>query len=344
MTASNKERKNIEEHLPHDLLKELYLNSRVSIKQLEKKFGISHHTLSKCLKKIEKDCELKYTLDINTDLLGFSEPRIVLIKFEGMPEREKLIKKLTSYKFIQNAYIASGNFDLILHVICPSAVKYAGLEYKMRIELNRYKPIVKVVTVNKEIIQISQKINKNDKKLLCLLLDNSRMKIKDLSKKSGLSQMKIIYGMKKLQKDGIIRKFSTLIQKPDKSFLLFLGVSTIPTEKHFNVFFKNLVTEILKGENKNNLSTDYSVVSGTSGCFDFVSFACFKDGNTMSDRGPQLIENLWRDEYAKVEKSILIEVLLGKWPFTSNSYIKWGPMLEDLKNGITYEASTYQVL
>jgi hypothetical protein len=46
-----------------------------------------------------------------------------------------------------------------------------------------------------------------------------------------------------------------------------------------------------------------------------------------------LIQKLWEEEHPKIEKCILTEVLIGKWPFNSNSYQKWSLDLENLIRG-----------
>jgi hypothetical protein len=148
-----------------------------------------------------------------------------------------------------------------------------------------------------------------------------------------LSQMKVLYALERLQKSGVIRKFSICIQNPDKQLFLFSGLSIIPTEQHHSIFLKNLLLQIVNGEAKSNIATDYSVVCDTSGHFDNITFTCFANGEAMSNRGPMLIQKLWDEEHPKIEKCILTEVLIGRWPFNSNQYLKWGTDMEDLMKG-----------
>jgi DNA-binding Lrp family transcriptional regulator len=311
---------------------ELYINSRIPVSELVKKLGTSHQTVSKYIKELETRYSLRYTLDVNLSKLGFWEPRIITLKLDGMPDKKKLADHIKNYTFVQNAYLGKGDFDIIIHAVAPMTESYVGWEYTMRIELNRYKPKIEIATLNnftegflplkKETILMSDKITNNEKVLLSLLMDNSRMKLKDLIKKSGLSQMKVIYCIRKLEDNGVIKRFTTSIQKPDKNFFIFSGISIIPNETHHSIFLKKLVSEIVPNENKNNISTDYSVICDTSGHFDSVTFTCFRDGDTMYKRGPELIERLWKDEHPRIETSILTEVLVGQWPFNCNSYIK----------------------
>lgn len=334
MTASKDERSNIEAHLPHDMLKELYLNSRVSIKELERKFGISHHTLSKCLKECEEKYGLTYTLDIDTSRLGFSEPRIITVKFqESVPEIELLKKTLEKDPFVQNAYLAAGDFDLILHIVAFGQANYIGWLFGFRVKFSHYKPVVKVVTlddvaegfmpINSIAIKRSDVINESEKALLLKLTENSRKKVKHLAKETGLSQMKIIYLMKSLYDKKIIRKFTTCIQRPDKRIWMFFTISLMPSEDHKPQLQTRLINEIARGEDERGITTDYSVVYDTSGHFDSVLFCNFKSGIELEHRGPGLFDRLWKTESPKFEKAMLISIITGILPFNKNSYVEW---------------------
>jgi DNA-binding Lrp family transcriptional regulator len=342
MTASIKERKNIEEHLPHDLLKELYLNSRVSIKQLEKKFGISHHTLSKCLKECEKKYKLHYTIDVDTNLLGFSEARILAIKFEKIPDIKLLKKVFEKDPYVQNAYLTSGDFDVILHVIGQTNTEYAHWEFKFRMGFSNYRPRIKASTlnhivegfipINSKLINKSKEINEAEKKILIKLIENSRIRLKDLSKTTKLSQMKILYKIEKLKKDGIIKRFTTCIQNPEKRMLLFYAITFIPNENHHKNHFLKFVEKITNNNSVKDITTDYSVVCETSGSYDAIHFCNFKDGTSFDEIGPNLLKKSWEGECPVVEQSILTDLITGNWPFNTNNYFKWGIEIEAIKN------------
>ena len=343
MSASSDQRKRIEEKLPHELRKELYLNSRVSIKELERKFGISHHTLSKCLKECEEKYNLKYTLDVDTNLLGFSEPRIIAIKFqERVPDINLLKKVLEKDPVVQNAYLATGDFDLILHIVAFDQPSYIKWLFSFRVGFSQYRPLVKVATLNAiadgfmpirlNIIKESDKINKSEKILLEKLIINSRAKVKDLSESTKLSQMKIIYLINSLTRKGVIKRFTTCIQNPDKRLWLFFTISLMPNEDHKPKLQTMLINELVYKNDKYSITTDYSVIYDTSGYFDSVFFCNFKNGYELDSKGPNLFDRLWKSEYPRFEKSILTSLIVGAWPFNKNDYSEWGKLID--KNGV----------
>jgi DNA-binding Lrp family transcriptional regulator len=329
----------------YEFLNALYFNSRISIRQLAKKFKISQHTLSKNLKTFSSLYEFFYTLDLDTNALGFSEARILTIKFDKIPDIKLLKKRFNADFVVQNAYFGIGDFDLILHIICKNQTDYIKWLFRFRVEFNNYKPKVKVCTlndfaegflpINNKLLSYSDKINLDEKKILAKLLENSRMKIGRMAKDVYMTQMKIVYILKKLQKNSIIKKFTYNIQNPDKRIFLFYTVVAMPNENHRSKLLVNFLENILYGEDQNQTTTDYSVVCDTSGHFDSIFFCNFKDGETLNKRGPPLLEKTWKEENPIIEKSILTELIKGKWPFNANSYSEWLKILEHEKSNPT---------
>ena len=330
MSASSDQRKRIEEKLPHELLKELYLNSRVSIKELERKFGISHHTLSKCLKECEEKYDLYYTLDLDIRKLGFSEQRIVTVKFERMPDLRLLKKALKKYNVVQNAYIGSGDFDLVMHTVGLNQLDYAWWLFNFRVEFSNYRPSVKVVAINSagvgflplqyELIEYSNSINNAEKKVLSVLLKNSRMGLKELSSVVGLSQMRVLYIIRKLCKIGIIKRFTTCVQNPDKKFFMFFSLNIVPTEDHQPILKTLWINNVINKEEK-GVTTNYAVIYDTFGYFDTIFFCNFENGIDIDMFGPGLFERVWKSENPISQKTVLTQIIIGKWPFNKNDYV-----------------------
>ncbi len=84
-----------------------------------------------------------------------------------------------------------------------------------------------------------------DQKILALLQDNSKLTNKQISLKLSLSVTAIYERIKKLEKEGIIKKYVALIDKDkiDKSFLIFCHIKLL---QHSKEFLSNFEKEILK--------------------------------------------------------------------------------------------------
>lgn len=348
MTASNSERERIKEKLPHELLRLLYLNSRMSVKQLSKELDISYHTVSKYLKLCEEKYSLHYTIDVNTHMLGFSEARLLGVKFERVPDIKLLKKHFENDPLVQNVYLGSGDFNLLIHVIGTEPIKYDVWQYKFRLEFCHYKPRVKecalsvfdegFMPIRNKLIKESKNINESEKKILIELILNSRLRLKDLSKRTKLSQMRVIYKVKKLQALGIIKSFTVCVQNPDKRLFIFYGGAIIPNEFHHPTLLLKVLEKIINEEDIRNTTTDYSVVCDSTGHYDFVGFCNFKDGTACLERGPEYMKKVWESEYPIIDQCILTDLIIGKWPFNSNNYVEWQKAIEKEKsNPIKYK-------
>ncbi|MEM0149322.1 MAG: Lrp/AsnC family transcriptional regulator, partial [Candidatus Micrarchaeaceae archaeon] len=85
MTKSKAVAEYIENEFPYQLLMHLNDNSRLSLRKLGRELNISYHVVATKLKELEEKYKLFYTLEIDTDKLGFSEGKLIMIKFERMP-------------------------------------------------------------------------------------------------------------------------------------------------------------------------------------------------------------------------------------------------------------------
>ena len=103
--------------LGYRILREMYLNSRVSALRLSKKLHSNYYTVSKTLKELERANGLAYTLELDVRELGFLGIRVLAIKFEKAPDLKLLRKELQDDVFIQGAYLTKGDFDLLIYAM-----------------------------------------------------------------------------------------------------------------------------------------------------------------------------------------------------------------------------------
>ena len=267
-------------------------------------------------------------------------PRIAIKFQERVPDISLLKKVLEKDSFVQNAYLATGDFDLIIHIVGMDYVRYKHWEFAFRVGLSLYKPKVKTVTLNdmvegfmpvRSVLIASAKvehINKVEKLILTKLLNNSRIKLGELAAATGVSKMRVIYSINKLEEKGIIKGFRTCVQHPDKRIFLFYTEVIIPNEDHHKMSLLPFLYRVIGSENERQVTTDYSVVCDTSGYFDAVYFCNFKDGACLNEIGPEFLKKTWCNEYPNVEQCMLTELIVGMWPFNTNRYVKWRREME----------------
>jgi len=328
MPASKELRKYIEEELPYRLLIEMYKDSRRSLKELGRTLHISHHTIAKTLKYLEEKYKILYTLDIDTEKLGFSEGRVITIKFGSKPSHDFLKSRFQKDVFVQNAYLATGDFDLLLSVVGLTSKDFMSWQWKLRRELGAFKPLLKISTINNfilgflpiknDLIECSTVLSEVEKRVLKLLNENSRIKLSELVKKSKTTQMKAIYALRRMQEEGIIKKYTALTQNPEKRILAVHTLSLTPTLSYKEGLLK-VITKIIS-EDLHKATSDFDLIVDTVGAFDEMCVNTFENGEQMAERGPDMYATLLSAESAKTERSILTDILVGRWPFHLDDY------------------------
>lgn len=108
-----------------------------------------------------------------------------------------------------------------------------------------------------------------DKKLLILLQTDSKSTTKELSSKLNLSVTAVYERIKKLEREGIISKYVTLLNrnKVDKSFVVFCHVKLI---QHNKDLISQFEAEIVK-------LTEVLECFHVSGDYDYILKICIKD-------------------------------------------------------------------
>jgi DNA-binding Lrp family transcriptional regulator len=331
-------KKYIDKELPYNILMHMYENSRASLKSLGRSLGVTFPTVARTLKELEQKYSIVYTLELSETALGFTEGRVITIKFENAPDIDMLKKRFTNDIFVQEMYLASGNFDLLMYVVGLTNKDFIAWQFKLREDLGTYKPSLKIATADhfsigffplrNELIDESKALSEIEKRILKLLNDNSRMKLGDLIKKSHSTQMRVIYTIKKLQERGIIKRFTALTQNPDKRILLAFTVLLTPTKKHDELVLKFL-QELVK-EDLHEATNDYCIVVDTVGAYDILNINTFEKGETVPKRGPDLVQSLWISEDCKIEMAILTDLLIGKYPFHLEKYTRQHGFIKEL--------------
>lgn len=340
MPATREMKRYVEKELPYRLLTEMYNDSRRSLKELARSLKLSHHTLSKALGELEERYGLYYTLDIDTDRLGFSEGRIITIRFGAKPGLDFLKGLLQKDVFVQDAYLATGDFDLLLYVIGLTPKDFAQWQWKLRRELSEYKPLMKLATVNSYVLGVlpirsgliddCADLSGVEKKILKLLNENSREKLGDLVRKAKTTQVKAIYAIRKLKEEKIIRRFTALTQNPEKRILAAHTLKVLPVKNHLDELLNNVISKIV-AEDLHESTSDYSLILDTVGEFDEICICTFKDGETMGRRGPNMYLKGLAMESPEIDRSILTDVIVGKWPFHLDDYGYYNELMKERK-------------
>ncbi|MDE1828178.1 MAG: Lrp/AsnC family transcriptional regulator [Candidatus Micrarchaeota archaeon] len=339
MPAKRETQEYVKSGLPYDILREIYKDSRVSLQELGRRFNISYHNIAAALKELEKRYDIEYTLELDEAALGFTEGRIITIKFENpAPSIDFLRERFTKDIFVQDAYLATGDFDLLLYVVGITSKDFKAWEWRLRMDLGEYRPVFKssimdeksigFLALRSELIKESPILSNSEKKVLMLLNNNSRARLKEICEKCKIKNpMHVVYILRKLKEKGIIKKFSALTQKPDKKIISAYGLRLIPTKEHHHKFFINFAKELLN-ETASEITNDYCFIADVTGAYDGMYLCTFEDGERLSKRGPDLIQRLWAVESPRIDRAMLTYLIIGKWPFHLEEYESYKRLFE----------------
>ena len=101
-----------------------------------------------------------------------------------------------------------------------------------------------------------------DKKLLVLLQSDSKKTNKELSLKLNLSVTAVFERIKKLEREGVIKRYVALLEKSkiEKGFVVFCHVKLIQHTKEFLTRFESEVVQLSEVLECHHVSGDYDYI------------------------------------------------------------------------------------
>lgn len=235
------------------ILFELDKDSRMSLSDLARKVRLSKEVVFHRLNNlVERKVILRFQAVSAAYRLGLTAYKIYLrLQDINKAEYDELQKFLVDNKDIFWVGNCKGRWDLIIAVWAKSIEDFFSIHDSIQEKYSRFIQ-EKQLSVSRNMTQYNRrwmldskdevaefdsgekesqvKLDAEDQQILDLLTLNSREKIVDIAKKTGMASDKISYRIKKLEKEKIIRGYKCLFNIP------LLGYSTC---KSF-IFFKNM--------------------------------------------------------------------------------------------------------
>jgi len=118
----NEKFSNIDE-IDRKILEILKRNAKASLKEISRDLDLPITTVYYRLKRLEKEGIIdSYTIKINYEKLGYRVKAFILIKYDSSSEisQKDLLKKLKSFDNVEEAYIITGEYDILLKIISKS--------------------------------------------------------------------------------------------------------------------------------------------------------------------------------------------------------------------------------
>ncbi len=201
------------------LIRVIYANARMSLKDIGKKLHLSKVAIYNRLKNLEeKEIITGYSCLINFSKLGFSTYQIGIKTNMSLEEKEDYLKKIQDCRHVNQVLrLAGGKWDFLIRVLSQEKHLNKALDLIKDSKIQE-EDILKIeglfahVGEDKEfsLIEKTEKDLSNEEiNLLLQLAKNSRQSVVELSTKTKISPQTIVSKIKKFQQSRIIISFPT---------------------------------------------------------------------------------------------------------------------------------------
>ena len=302
-------------------------NARATITELAKIAKCSRPTARRIVERLEKELELKFTLEVDPSKLGTLERHIIAIKFKEKPNTGALESFFSKEKYVHDVYLTEGQFDLVVIATASNPVDYIIWETRMIEELSDYTSSIKpsgIAFLNFGFIPLNDgfvediskdiKVDAAERHLLKLLNNDSRMSYQELSKLTGISENMARYKVFGLRKKGIIKRFTVAAQRPPQKYVLSFFENWV-YKKDFDNRAAVDRKEMMDFDKETALLTTYQFSAPLTGGFGNFALALFEDKSSAVQDVIERHKVIYRRDSLGIAYARVIRALKGLLPF-----------------------------
>ena len=306
------------------IIRLLSQDSRVSVSEISKQIGMSRETTRNRLKKIEKEFEINYTVEINSAAMNLSDPHLIAVKFDSKPDFKRVTEILSKSYIPQLAMSVKGDYGMVICAIATSNREYAHWDKSMQIALSEYG----VDWRSSEVIhrqlgffplrdELLDKLQlpQRHKDIIKTLNANSRASFHELSKKVGMHSNTLIYNMNKLTNKGYINRFTITMSKPKDVSLMSFFAKYRPRDGYESTAAQ--ARQAFMSDDENSLVSRYILCTPLIGSYDFFTVGVFDDIETAYKRDVEYHKTLFKKHGIQIVCGEIDKVLLGRLPLRS---------------------------
>ncbi|MDE1873555.1 MAG: winged helix-turn-helix transcriptional regulator [Candidatus Micrarchaeota archaeon] len=305
------------------LLKELCTNARIKLPALSKKFGMSRYLLAQEIKNLEKELELHYTLELDNAKLGFGTTHIMHLKFVKRPSSETLERILNKIPPIQLALLTKGDFDLLCFAVTRTPVEYSQIEIALQLLLEEYGAKVKsaevtlarlgFVPLDSNLISRSA-LESEYKEVLIRLNANSHAKISEISRSIGISDDLVRYYIAKMEREGIIKRYTAVIGKPNTGFTIAYLANYAVRENLQSRIDKERREIIFTGDEQSDVN-DFQFMFSTTGSEQTLNIATYRNRKYGLEHSVKAHNRIYAADRPEVVSAEITKPVKGAVPF-----------------------------
>ncbi|MGC8538918.1 MAG: Lrp/AsnC family transcriptional regulator [Candidatus Micrarchaeia archaeon] len=309
------------------LLRMLSENARASITQLSNFADCSRITASNGVKELEKEFGLFYTIEFDLDKLGLGQRHIIMVRFEKKPKIGALRQLLADDRVVQFASTTTGDFDFLVYAVSPSSLGYMRWETLVQTRLAEYGVTFmpsQMVMSHIGFIPLSSQLvsemdmhrfglDETDKAMLLQLNENSRISYRDLAKLVGVREDTLRYRFMRLNRAGIIRRFTVVMKKPPTVYNAAFFVDykfTAGTEARA----KKAREYYMSVDGRMPLVNKFQVLAPISGSHRFFVLGCFENDEDAEESFIKKHNEFFKGDSPTIYSAKIENVVKGMLP------------------------------
>ncbi len=323
------------------VLRRLSENSRATTTELAKIARCSRTTVSKLIKQMTEELDIRFTLEVDASKLGTLERHVLMVKLSKNPGAAALEGIFKDEKYVHDVYITEGDFNLVVIATASNPVEYILWETKMIEGLSDFVPVVRpsdlaylsfgFVPLNDSFVEdIGReiKVDEGEKRILRALNHNSRISYRELANLTGISEDTVRYKVFGLKKKGIIKRFTIAVQRPQSEYILaFFERWTY--NKQFDTRAALDREGMMNADAELPLLTTFQFSAPLTGSFGNFAIGVFGDRKEAMQKAIRMHKKIYQKDNVEIKYARIIKVLKGLLPFrnldTKTNYmvVRW---------------------
>ncbi len=299
-------------------------DARISVAEIAKKLNISRPTVKDRISRLEKELGMRYTIEIDEQILGLTNPHLIEVKFKKKPSPEK-IKEILSDSYIpQVAFSVDGDYDMAIYANAYSGGEYVHWNMAMLVLFSEYGVTwhpsemahrhLGFFPLRNEAIDQSD-LDENSKKLLICLNDNARLSFQQLSKMLGMHFNTVKYNYDKLIKNGYIKRATITMDLVKGVSFVALFDSYTPTHGFETSSAK--ARQAIRFDEENPLISRYLISGTLIGSNTLFILSAFDDKTSANKYGLAYHKAMYAKHGVKRVDGEIKELIMGRLPIRS---------------------------
>ncbi len=305
------------------MLKELSINSRTSLSRLANIAGCSPSKANRLLNRLIERLDIRFTIEVDINKLGWEEKHAILIKFGKKPDEAFIREFFKDDPYAQDVYILKGDYDILIFAAADTSNNYIRWETELAVNLSEYLPELRpssyiqanlgYMPLNDSVVNFIDRADKKDKLILQLLNKDSRISYRNMSKQLGINEDTVRYRVFRLAKKGIIQRFTIAVQGAEGFLTVFFARYR---------FDKRTLSDIFPAIRRHDMAEmeELPTINATpmmvvlSGSYRFFAFTFGKTKKNSQRFGAKWYSNILRNNNPKIAKAVLVKAVKGLVP------------------------------